>query len=959
MGVSPLDSDQKAGEEFCERFLMPHAKSGWQKLQALVVMYQKLIGLVRGDIEPDNQDAFSCQGVLLPGQVYGLVLKEALEVGMLKMRSVIRKNLTIQTDDKKFRAKKITADDYISGNALAPLVSSCMRDVGKRLESFISTGNLSSRTGLDLQQRSGFTVVADKINAARFSSHFAAIHRGQYFAAMKTTTVRKLLPETWGFLCPVHTPDGAPCGLLNHLADSAIAVVKPCPAGVPDIVADTLMNFGAEIWKKESHVEGQEFYCTGAGVKQAWIMLDGCPLGQIQFDQLDAAAEELRRVRAGGHQGIPKDMEVVCISQSWKHLFPGLYLFCAPFRLVRPVRGLQSGRVEWIGALEQIFLGIAALPSEKRAAQAALAGGKKRVETEVPEQLPMEYTHEELQPTEMLSVLANLTPFSNHNQSPRNMYQCQMLKQTMGTPYHNHAFRTDNKAYRIMTPQRPIVRTSMYERTECDTHPQGTNAIVAVITYTGYDMEDAMVINKASYDRGFKHAAVYKTKIIAAEDSKRVTSGMQAYFSNLVRGNTGAMEPYVKDIDPTTGLTKLTEDGLPRIGSFVQDNDPLYCVIGRDGKPTIHRYHEGEAAYVENVTLVDSSCHSASSSRVASHKAFIRLRHTRNPVVGDKFSSRHGQKGVMSILWPAEDMPFTDGGVTPDILFNPHGFPSRMTIGMLIESIAAKAAAVEGRPTVNATTFRRYKGHYAAGDDNEDDPFLAGDNEDDLEEGTGAAEYFGHSLAKHGFQRLGTEKMYSGIHGSEIETEIFMGVVYYQRLRHMVAEKAQVRSRGPMDRVTMQPLKGRKRGGGIRFGEMERDSLLAHGASFLLHDRLMRCSDFDLGYVCPSCGSVLSPQVRLMQSGTAAAGQAQSSGRPGENWECPPCSKKARRPVICQQIPVPWVFRYLACEMASMNVRMRISIADRARQVSLSCANLDKDVIMDAEDSSLDAKRLL
>lgn len=177
--------------------------------------------------------------------------------------------------------------------------------------------------------------------------------------------------------------------------------------------------------------------------------------------------------------------------------------------------------------------------------------------------------------------------------------------------------------------------------------------------------------------------------------------------------------------------------------------------------------------------------------------------------------------------------------------------------------------------------------------------------------------------------------MYSGIHGTELDTEIFVGVVYYQRLRHLVSDKAQVRARGPCDPVTTQPVKGRKKHGGIRFGEMERDSLLAHGASFLLHDRLMRCSDHDVAYVCPLCGSVLSPQAnapKLQSPQERPGGRSQE----GEPWECPPCSKRTKRLVRCHPMAIPTVFRYLACELAAMNVKVQVNVKDRGREVSLS-----------------------
>eukprot|EP00933_Yihiella_yeosuensis_P003699 TRINITY_DN10686_c0_g2_i1.p1 TRINITY_DN10686_c0_g2~~TRINITY_DN10686_c0_g2_i1.p1 ORF type:complete len:1146 (+),score=200.10 TRINITY_DN10686_c0_g2_i1:3-3440(+) len=916
-------TDEEIGAWMVRKFFLVHTEDGWLKLNTLCVMFQKLIGLVKGEVEPDNQDTMSSHEVLHPGQLYGMVLKECLEVMMLKMRGLIRKFTRRDGNDKSRHQWK----EFL--NAQSPAfrkVVLAANDITKRMQNFLSTGNVTSRSGLDLMQISGYTVVADKLNQARYSSHFAAVHRGQYFAEMKTTTVRKLLPETWGFLCPVHTPDGSPCGLLNHLANSTKPVVDPPADGARDMVAAALRAIGAEIWSEYGNV-GVPPETRG---RHVWIMIDGLPIGYIDKTRMIYAEQILRQKKVAGKQGFPKNLEIVCITRRWGKLFPGLFLFLGTGRMIRPVRCLRTQKVEWIGPLEQLFLNVSVLRAEKDNAHAILDKRDRGEEepfdpNQILEQLPIRFTHEELQPTEMLSTLASLTPFSNHNQSPRNMYQCQMLKQTMATPYHNHDYRPDNKVFRIYCPQSPLVRTQMYDAIDCDEHPIGTNAVVAVITYTGYDMEDAMIINKQAYERGFGHGIVYKTKVLdAAEPRDPDIKKKLSHFSNVEMSESG----HVKKRFSKT----LEDNGFPAIGTHIKKGDDLYCKVDHTGDPHVVQYKDEEPCYIEQIAICDGAAVKGSEP---CQRVLLKLRYTRNPVVGDKFSSRHGQKGVMSILWPAEDMPWTDSGITPDILFNPHGFPSRMTIGMLIESIAGKTASQEGRRTADATTFREYSGSYN-NNDNEDDPFHQQCDEGQENVASGgpkAAEYFGDTLLKHGYQRLGTEKMYSGIHGVEMETEIFVGIVYYQRLRHLVMDKAQVRARGAVDKMTNQPVKGRKNKGGIRFGEMERDSLLAHGASYLLHDRLMRSSDYDVAYVCPKCGSVLTPQANAKPQ---AGFMTKVSSENGDPWECPPCSRKANQLVRCHAMPIPWVFRYLACELAAMNVKMQIQLTDRAREVSLS-----------------------
>jgi DNA-directed RNA polymerase I subunit RPA2 len=225
--------------------------------------------------------------------------------------------------------------------------------------------------------------------------------------------------------------------------------------------------------------------------------------------------------------------------------------------------------------------------------------GSIACDEDIPEQTPVDYTHMELKPTEMFSMLAALTPFSNHNQSPRNMYQCQMLKQTMGTAYHNHPYRSDNKVYKIQNPQKPIVRTEMYNTAEMDSHPQGCNAIVAVITYTGYDMEDSMIINKMSFERGFGHGIVYKTKIIeAAEEGKDVSDRKACRFTNVRLQDGALVGRYVTNVDPSTKQNTIDDDGLPVVGTLLQNDDPIAVWVNSENMPQIIKFHDDLPAYV-------------------------------------------------------------------------------------------------------------------------------------------------------------------------------------------------------------------------------------------------------------------------------------------------------------------------------------------------------------------------
>lgn len=441
---------------------------------------------------------------------------------------------------------------------------------------------------------------------------------------------------------------------------------------------------------------------------------------------------------------------------------------------LRQVRGIRTGAVEYIGSLEQLHMDI-------RCPDGGFGGSTG-----------LRFSHEELGTGSMLSVIASLTPYSDYNQSPRNMYQCQMGKQTMGTPAQALAHRTDTKLYRIQTPQTPIARTEKYDQYHMDEYPSGTNAIVAVLAYTGYDMEDAMIINKSSMERGFGHGTLHKTEILDLKEDK---SGAMLFAAEELRRGDKDVGPkeylgafgarYPRNIPSLPGSEAVMSgriapaprhrdgdhldiDGLPFVGALVWPGEATHSTKDAvTGRFKSHKLKGEEIAHVESVTLVGTG-----GAGTPLQRANIKYRFNRNPVIGDKFSSRHGQKGVLSQLWPDVDMPYCEAtGMRPDVIINPHAFPSRMTIGMLVESMAAKAGALHGE-WVDAT------------------PFQGSDRGAPVD----PIGYFGRKLEEAGYHRLGGETMISGVTGEEFPVDIFIGAVYYQRLRHMVSDKFQVRT---------------------------------------------------------------------------------------------------------------------------------------------------------------------
>ncbi|CEH13906.1 dna-directed rna polymerase i complex subunit rpa2 [Ceraceosorus bombacis] len=950
--ATPEDwSNFQVGSELIKRMVLPHLDTPRDKYNMLIFMMHKLYSLVAGDCCPDNPDSPQHQEILLPGFLYGQIIKERIDEYLIALRGQVSRELRSKQGMDFFNASsmskvfaRVNSDlgarlanflatgnlvsptgldlqqiggftvvaeklnfyrylahfrskqgmDFFNASSMSKVFARVSSDLGARLANFLATGNLVSPTGLDLQQIGGFTVVAEKLNFYRYLAHFRSVHRGAFFAELKTTTVRKLLPEAWGFLCPVHTPDGSPCGLLNHFSHSCRLITREVDTScVPSLLSSLGMSAPFA-----SGIDGRQHVV---------VQLDGIIIGYATPALAFHMANQLRSWKTEGKEKVPMDLEIGFVPTSKGGQYPGLYLFSSRARMMRPVRYLKNNRVDMVGPFEQVYLDVACMPDE--------------IETGVT-------THAELSPTNVLSVIANLTPFSDFNQSPRNMYQCQMGKQTMGTPSTAINHRTDNKLYRIQTPQTPVVRPQLHNRYSFDEAPNGANAIVAVISYTGYDMEDAMILNKSAHERGFGYGSVYKSETVDLTDMHGASTSAGILNLRFALGHDVDVESKVRNT--------IDVDGLPIIGAKVLNGAPMVAYFDDlRGKTSYHKFKGDDFAYIDTVRLIGTDSGEGSCTKIQ-----IVLRIPRSPVIGDKFSSRHGQKGVCSQKWPAIDMPFSESGMQPDVIINPHAFPSRMTIGMLIESMAGKAGAMHGiSQDCTPWTFSE-----------RDTPI----------------EYFGEQLKLAGYNHVGNEPMYSGITGQELQADIYLGVVYYQRLRHMVNDKFQVRTTGPVHSLTRQPIKGRKRAGGIRFGEMERDALLAHGTSFLLQDRLMNCSDYSTSFVCRTCGSIISlgyddaglSGVQTLDGNTSRSHHPASLGPNGEycricraDDEVREAQGRARLPKGASRIPqgatrlqigrenvirrgnggldviaIPYVLKYLSTELASVGMRICFEI---------------------------------
>ncbi|AQK80007.1 DNA-directed RNA polymerase III subunit 2 [Zea mays] len=434
-------------------------------------------------------------------------------------------------------------------------------------------------------------------------------------------------------------------------------------------------------------------------------------------------------------------------------------------------------------------------------------------------------THIEIEPLSILGVVSGLIPYPHHNQSPRNTYQCAMGKQAMGNIAYNQLFRADSLLYLLVYAQRPLLTTKTIELVGYDKLGAGQNATVAVMGYSGYDIEDAIVMNKSSLDRGFGRCIALKKYTVLKDN---YGDGVSDMIVEPQRDNGVLIKQNMRALD---------EDGIAGPGQIIRNHD-IYVNkrtpkntskgIGRalresdyKDSPALYKGVDGETTVVDRVMLCSDTNDKLSIKCI--------IRHTRRPEVGDKFSSRHGQKGVCGTIVQQEDFPFSERGICPDLIMNPHGFPSRMTIGKMIELLGGKAGVSCGR-------F-----HYGSAFG---EPSGNADKVADISS----------TLIKHGFSYNGKDFLYSGILGQPLEAYIFMGPIYYQKLKHMVLDKMHARASGPRVLLTRQPTEGRSRDGGLRLGEMERDCLIAYGASMLIFERLLLSSDPYQVQVCRKCG---------------------------------------------------------------------------------------------------------
>ena len=471
------------------------------------------------------------------------------------------------------------------------------------------------------------------------------------------------------------------------------------------------------------------------------------------------------------------------------------------------IEKLNKGEVKWSDLVEQGIIEYLDAAEEENAYVALNE-----------QDITNEHTHLEINPISILGLTTSFVPYANFGQSSRLNRGSKTQKQALGFYASNFLVRMDTDVSILHYPQNPIVRSFTYELTHQREHPAGQNIVIALMSYEGYNMGDAIVLNKGSIERGLARSTYFRPYVV--EELR--------YGGGLV-DEIGIPNKEVKGYKSEHDYRLLEEDGIIYPEAYVREEDVLigktspprflgeldeFSIAASKRRESSAVVRHGEDAIVDFVTITENE----EGNRLVQ----VRLRHLRIPEIGDKFASRHGQKGVIGLIIPQEDMPFSASGIIPDIIFSPHSIPSRMTVSHLIEILAGKVGALSGR-YVDGSVFNS-------------------ENEESLRE----------LLLELGFRENGTERMYNGITGEEYEVKIYVGDMFYMKLKHMVANKIHARASGRIQLLTRQPIEGRSKGGGLRLGEMEKDCFVAHGASLLLKERFD--SDKTIIHICDECG---------------------------------------------------------------------------------------------------------
>ena len=716
------------------------------------------------------------------------------------------------------------------------------------LKSSMATGNWGLKMNVSKQ---GVSQVLNRLSYLSTLSHIRRVQTPNSDNG-KLIPPRKLHATSWGYICPSETPEGQSVGIVKNLAMTCEITTKVSSKPIRELINKYIIPFtDINIYKmnKDDFIK---------------VFINGEWIGFTVYHK--RIIQDFKLYRNSGLVHIHSSI-------SFNPKNRNIDIFTDGGRVIRPLlkvknnkliydeyyhKKLVSGKFKWRDLVMDVFNnGIS--PIE----YIDIYESQNILCATYPDKLnDKNYSHSEIHPSLILGLLTSCIPFPHHNQAPRNTYQSAMGKQAVGVPTTKFQLRYDTFSNVLNYPQKPIVDTKLSKYLNLNKLPSGINVVIAIATWTGYNQEDSIIFNRNAINRGLFNSTFYRT--YKDEEKKNQISGEEENFVKVDKSILKFPKPYNYD--------KINKDGFIDKNIPVDDND---IIIGKVIPNKTDKYK-----YVDSSTSVRKNEKGFSDSRYVNNNSDgyklckIKIRENRYPDIGDKFSSRHGQKGTIGMIYNQEDMPFTKDGIVPDIIINPHAIPSRMTIAQLFETILGKACCMTGN-LGNGTAFDKV-------------------NVRSIEK----------TLTEYNFDKYGNEILYNGKTGEQLHTNIFMGTTYYQRLKHMSGDKIHSRATGPIVSATRQPSEGRASYGGLRFGEMERDCMIAHGASHFLYERMIKLSDDFSVYVCNKCGLVISGNKQL------------------NLYKCNNCNNYTS----VHKVNIPYACKLLMQELQTMSIAPRFNI---------------------------------
>ncbi len=876
-----------------------------EKAYFLGYIVYKLLLVYTGIETPTDRDSFKYKRVEVPGSLMYDLFKEYYKL----QQDHIRLSM-----DKEYNLKK--SDKIYQGESFKELITTNYTSYFKErvVEAGFKKGFKGNWGAQEHTKKLGLVQDLNRLSYNSFISHLRKINLPMDSSA-KVVKPRLLHGSQWGIIDPVDTPDGGNVGFHKHMAISS-HITSGC-SGYP------MMKFLRSICKMKLLQE-----CSSAFLFQATkIMVNGSWVGVITNP-----VEIMRLMKKYKRSGLIP----IYTSISWTIKTNEIHVYTDSGRLCRPVfyvenkkpsflkkeilEKIQSGNFKW----NELISGFAEKTTEKYDVNGCktylinelyntdefsdLESSKAIIEyidtaeeetalisTDHAFEKSKPYTHVEIHPSLLLGVMGNQIVFPENNQLPRDLFSCGQSKQAVSLYSSNFFTRIDKMGVVLNAGQLPVVKSRYMEYINNEEHPYGENVIVAIMVYGGYNVEDSILFNEGSVKRGLFRTTYYNMYESREESSQVGENTIDSHFANIEKENVVGLKPgYDYSLLDKYGLiAENTEmnDKTVVIGKVTSNMEDPDKVVDSSVYPK-----KGQLGHVDKTFITEDE----SGFRLAK----VRIREERVPAIGDKFCSRCGQKGTVGLVIPEDSMPFTEDGVKPDIIINPHALPSRMTIGQLVESLMGKACVSVGGYGDCTAFVNKGSKH----------------------------ELFGKALTQNGYHSSGNQILYNGQTGEQLDAQIFMGPTYYMRLKHMVKDKINYRARGPRTMLTRQTVGGRANDGGLRIGEMERDGVIAHGATkFLQESMLVRGDDYYMA-ICNNTGSVavynnsqnifLSPMVD---------GPIKFTGTVDDTMNIEKITKHGRDFSI---VRIPYAFKLLLQELQTMNIQMRIITDDNIDQLT-------------------------